>query len=96
MDVSFTDESGFLGPPDGRLFPRFMGPATFARIPRIDQVDRWDVAIVGVPFDIGTSYRPGARFGPIGIRLASRTIRNFHPDLEVILGEQPPNADVRG
>jgi agmatinase len=83
MDVSFTDESGFLGPPDGRLFPRFMGPATFARIPRIDQVDRWDVAIVGVPFDIGTSYRPGARFGPIGIRLASRTIRNFHPDLEV-------------
>ena len=83
MDVHFTDESGVLGPPDGRLFPRFMGPSTFARIPRADQVDRWDVAIVGVPFDIGTSYRPGARFGPIGIRLASRTLRNYHPDLEV-------------
>jgi agmatinase len=46
-------------------------------------VESWDVAVVGVPFDIGTSYRPGARFGPIGIRLGSRTLRNWHPDLEV-------------
>jgi agmatinase len=83
MDVRFTDESGVLGPPDGRIFPRFMGQSTFARIPRTDQVDRWDVAVVGVPFDIGTSYRPGARFGPIGIRQASRTLRNYHPDLDV-------------
>jgi agmatinase len=83
MSVRFTDEAGVLGPPDGRVFPRFMGPSTFARIPQIDQVDRWDVAVVGVPFDIGTSYRSGARFGPIGIRLASRTLRNYHPDLEV-------------
>jgi agmatinase len=36
--------------------------------------------MIGVPFDIGTSYRPGARFGPTGIRLASRTLRNWHPD----------------
>ena len=35
---------------------------------KVDQVQDWDVAIVGAPFDIGTSYRPGARFGPIGIR----------------------------
>jgi agmatinase len=83
MNVRFTDESGVLGPPDGRAFPRFMGPSTFARIPQVDQVDRWDVAVVGVPFDIGTSYRPGARFGPLGIRLASRTLRNYHPDLQV-------------
>jgi agmatinase len=83
MDVRFTDDGGSLGPPDGRVFPRFMGPSTFARLPRPDQVTRWDVAVVGVPFDIGTSYRPGARFGPIGIRLASRTLRNWHPDLGV-------------
>ncbi len=83
MDIEFTDSSGNLGPPDGRVFPRFMGPSTFARLPRADQVESWDVAIVGVPFDIGTSYRPGARFGPIGIRLGSRTLRNWHPDLEV-------------
>ena len=83
MDVRFTEQEGSIGPPDGRVFPRFMGPSTFARLPRPDQVPRWDVAIAGIPFDIGTSYRPGARFGPIGIRLASRTLRNWHPALEV-------------
>jgi agmatinase len=83
MDVRFTEHGDFVGPPDGREFPRFMGPSTFARLPRPDQVSGWDVAIAGIPFDIGTSYRPGARFGPIGIRLASRTLRNWHPDLEV-------------
>ena len=83
MDVRFTETEGILGPPDGRLFPRFMGPSTFARLPRIDQVSTWDVAVVGVPFDIGTSYRPGARFGPIGIRQAARTLRSWHPVLEV-------------
>jgi agmatinase len=83
MDVRFTEQGSFVGPPDGREFPRFMGPGTFARLPRPDQVGSWDVGLVGVPFDIGTSYRPGARFGPTGIRLASRTLRNWHPDLEV-------------
>lgn len=81
--VEFTEYEGRYGPPDGRIYPRFMGPATFARLPSIDQVASWDVAIVGIPFDIGTSYRPGARFGPVGIRLGSRTIRNWHPDLEI-------------
>ena len=39
-----------------------------------------DVAVIGVPFDSGTSYRPGARFGPQAIRQASRHLRtNFHP-----------------
>jgi agmatinase len=83
MDVRFTEQGEFVGPPDGREYPRFMGPGTYARLPRPDQVERWDVGVVGVPFDIGTSYRPGARFGPTGIRLASRTIRNWHPDLGV-------------
>jgi len=83
MDVRFTDSAGILGPPDGRSFPRFMGPSTFARLPRLDQVTAWDVAVMGVPLDIGTSYRPGARFGPIGIRQAARTLRSWHPVLEV-------------
>lgn len=82
-DTPFNDHEGRLGPPDSRLYPRFMGPATFARLPRIDEVADWDVAIVGAPFDIGTSYRPGARFGPIGIRNGARTLRNWHPDLEL-------------
>jgi agmatinase len=83
VDVHFTEDGGFVGPPDGREFPRFMGPSTFARLPRADQVERWDVALVGIPFDIGTSYRPGARFGPLGIRLGSRMLRSWHPELEV-------------
>jgi agmatinase len=83
MDVRFSESGGRLGPPDGRLFPRFMGPSTFARLPRPDQVASWDVGIVGVPFDIGTSYRPGARFGPIGIRQAARTLRNWNPVMEI-------------
>lgn len=83
MTIRFSENDGVFGPPDGRSFPRFMGPATFARLPTPEQVSRWDVAVVGVPFDIGTSYRPGARFGPIGIRNGSRTLRSWHPDLEV-------------
>jgi agmatinase len=52
--------------------PRFAGLSTFARLPRIEDVTRADVAVIGVPFDSGTSYRPGARFGPAHIRQSSR------------------------
>ena len=72
-----------LGPIDPLLVPRFAGPATYARLPRLDQVDRSDVAIVGVPFDGGVTYRPGARFGPSAIRAGSRLMRGYHPGLEV-------------
>jgi agmatinase len=71
-----------LGPIDPLVVPRFAGPATFARLPRLDQVDRCDVAILGVPFDTGTTYRPGARFGPGAIRAGSRLLRGYHPQLE--------------
>ena len=72
-----------LGPVDPLVVPRFAGPATFARLPRLDQVDRCDVAVVGVPFDAGTTYRPGARFGPAAIRAGSRLLRGYHAGLEV-------------
>ncbi len=71
------------GPVDPLVVPRFAGPSTFARLPRRDEVERCDVAIVGVPFDSGTTYRPGARFGPIAIRTASRLLRGYHPGLDV-------------
>src|SRR5829696_4034075 len=67
-----------LGPVDPLLVPRFAGPATYARLPRLDQVERCDVAVVGVPFDSGVTYRPGARFGPSAIRAGSRLIRGYH------------------
>lgn len=78
-----TGPDGQLGPVDATVVPRFAGPATFARLPRLDEVDRADVAIIGVPFDAGVSYRPGARFGPAHIRAASRLLRPYHPALEV-------------
>ena len=48
------------GPIDSSRIPRYAGPATFARLPRLDEVGTTDVAVVGVPFDSGVSYRPGA------------------------------------
>jgi agmatinase len=41
------------------------------------------VSVVGVPFDSGTTFRPGARFGPIAVRQASRLLRGYHPGLQV-------------
>jgi agmatinase len=75
--------SPFVGPPDGRLVPRFAGPDTFARLPSLDAVGRASVALVGVPFDSGVSYRPGARFGPAAIRAGSKMLRPYHPALDI-------------
>ncbi len=75
--------SSARGPIDATVVPRFGGPATFARLPRLDEVGRTDVAILGVPFDSGVSYRPGARFGPGHVRSASKLLRNYNPVLDV-------------
>jgi agmatinase len=72
-----------IGPPNAALVPRYNGPATFARLPRLDEVERADVAVIGVPFDSGVSYRPGARFGPEAIRAASKLLRPYHPALDI-------------
>jgi agmatinase len=72
-----------IGPPDAREVPRFTGPTTFARLPRLDQVERADVAVLGLPFDSGTSFRPGARFGPEAVRAGSKLLRPYHLGLDV-------------
>ncbi len=71
------------GPVDASLVPRYAGLSTFARLPRRQDVPRTDVAVVGVPFDSGVSYRPGARFGPAHIRQSSRLLRPYNPALDV-------------
>src|SRR6266516_4069289 len=71
------------GPIDASRTPRFAGPPTFALLPRRDEVGRCAVAVVGGPFDSGTSYRPGARFGPAAVRQGSRLLRPWHPGLRV-------------
>jgi agmatinase len=75
--------STIIGPPSAIEVPRFAGPETFARLPRLDQVGHADVAVLGIPFDSGVSYRPGARFGPAGIRAGSKLLRPYHPFMDV-------------
>jgi len=75
--MSGRDED-VVGPVDPLQVPRFAGPATFARLPTLDSVRKAEVAIVGVPFDSGVTYRPGARFGPAAIRAGSKMLRPFN------------------
>ncbi|GAA3470901.1 MULTISPECIES: agmatinase [Nonomuraea] len=82
------------GPVDSSRTPRFAGFATFARLPRLDEVEHADVAVVGVPFDSGVSYRPGARFGPSAVREASRLLRPYNPGLDVSPFETLQVADA--
>lgn len=62
--------------------PRFGDVATFNRLPYVPEIKdkSVDVAILGVPFDGGTTYRPGARFAPRAVRDASVLNRNYHPE----------------
>jgi agmatinase len=78
------EADGPVGPADASLVPRFSGLATFARLPTVDQVGHWDIGVLGVPFDGGTSYRPGARFGPAAVRQGSRLLRPYNPALEAL------------
>ena len=72
-----------VGQVDATVVPRYGGEATFARLPRLDEVPQADVAVLGIPFDSGVSYRPGARFGPSHIRESSRLLRPYNPALQV-------------
>jgi guanidinopropionase len=64
-------------PRDAFVSPRFSQPPTFMRLPYRTDLSGVDVALVGVPFDSGTSYRPGARLGPREIRAQSSLIRPY-------------------
>jgi guanidinobutyrase / D-arginase len=83
-----------VGPADASQVPRFSGLATFARLPTTDQVERWDIAVTGVPFDGGTSYRPGARFGPAAVRQGSRLLRPYNPALHALPFERAQVVDA--
>ena len=65
-------------PVDASVTPRFSGVATFMRTQRHDISPDIDIALCGVPFDIGVNYRAGARQGPSAVREASRLIRRVH------------------
>jgi agmatinase len=94
MSVPRIIQDGRVGQVDATVVPRFAGPATFARLPRIDEVSDVDVAVLGVPFDAGVSYRPGARFGPAHVRESSRLLRPYNPAAGVspFAGQQVADA----
>ena len=65
-------------PLSGNEMPRFGGPASFMRLPQAQELAEVDVGFIGVPFDIGTSNRPGARLAPRQIRDESRMLRPYN------------------
>ena len=65
-------------PIGGNEMPRFAGPATMMRLPHAASPQGLDAAFVGVPLDIGTSHKPGTRFGPRQIRAESAMIRPYN------------------
>jgi len=70
-------------PHDSGVVPRFQELATFMRAAQAPIAAPLDIALVGVPFDLGASYRLGARHGPAGVREASRLIRQVNPSTRV-------------
>jgi guanidinopropionase len=70
--------SAFPQPVDAAEVPRFAGLATFMRLPYIEDPSQLDIALVGVPYDGGTTNRAGARHGPREIRNQSSLIRRIH------------------
>lgn len=84
--------------PNPRLSPRYAGIATFCRFPLIEQVEAEhqpiDWALYGVPFDLGVTYRPGARFAPRAIRQESQYIKPYHMEHRMNLAEVFSMADA--
>jgi agmatinase len=77
--------------------PHWSGINTFMKVPYLEDVRKvgeYDVAIVGAPFDLGTTYRSGTRFGPQGIRRISSLYTPYSFELGIDLREQLKIADV--
>ncbi len=76
--------------------PHFAGINTFLKAPYAEDVratGNYDAAVIGVPFDGGTTYRPGARFGPQGMRKISALYTPYNYELGVDLREQMSLCD---
>ncbi|RMH40052.1 MAG: agmatinase [Alphaproteobacteria bacterium] len=78
-----TETDDFFLPVSGQVLPRFAGVPTFMRLPALGpddpRRDRVEIGLVGVPWDGGTTNRPGPRHGPRQLRDASTMIRRIHP-----------------
>ncbi len=95
-------DGGFNQPVSGLVTPRFGGIATFMRLPHVplDEATGIDIGLVGIPWDGGTTNRPGPRHGPRQMRDASSMVRKMHQTFHIIpydiancadLGDAPVN-----
>lgn len=81
-------------PLSGREFPRFSGIKTFFRLPFVEATADFDVALFGIPYDGGVSYRPGARFAPSRVRENSSLGRGFHMERGLSIFDRLKFADI--
>lgn len=83
LETPRVAEGGHVGPVNSALVPRYSGESTYALLPRLRDIEAQDrqagIKVVGVPFDSGVSYRPGARFGSNHVRQSSRLLRPYNP-----------------
>ena len=84
-----------LQPLNAAVIPRFAEAATFMRTPRVNDATKVDIALVGVPFDLGTGFRTGARQGPAQIREMSRIIRRSRGVMKRMATPLRPARPVR-
>jgi guanidinobutyrase len=77
--IAMSDSTDkFPQPLGGNDMPRFAGPGTMMRLPAVETAEGMDVVFIGIPLDVGTSNRPGTRFGPKQIRAESVMLRPYN------------------
>lgn len=81
-------------PVNSLLSPRFCGIRTFQRLPHESQAKGNDFAVIGIPFDTATTYKPGCRFGPAAIRDASSILKSYHSVLDIDIFEHLEGVDL--
>ena len=81
-------------PLSGREQPRFAAIKTFFRLPHVPLNADYDVALFGIPYDGGVSYRPGPRFSPTRVRELSSLGRSFHWGRDIELFKKLKVADI--
>lgn len=80
-------------PIDSTVIPRFAEVKTFMRLPNVRTTEDVDYVVIGIPFDTGTTYRTGARFGPSAIRAASSIIKPYNYVQDVNVAEVLSGVD---
>lgn len=84
----------FNQPLGGNEMPRFSGPSTMMRLPAQESAKGLDACFVGIGLDIGTSHRPGTRFGPRQIRQESSMIRPYNMKMQLSPFDHLQVADI--